>query len=95
LNRGVAALANRPTIGCGLRLALQADGVASIRKSRLVTTLATLQRLTGSKNAQPAGFKRHCRAALEELVKIGFLQSYSIDGDTVTVKRITPLPRGK
>lgn len=56
--------------------------------------LATLQRLTGSKNAQPAGFKRHCRAALDELVQIGFLQGYSIEGDTVTVKRIAALPRG-
>ncbi len=56
--------------------------------------LATLQRLTGSKNAQPAGFKRRCRAALNELVQIGFLQEYLIEGDTVTVKRIAVLPRG-
>lgn len=57
--------------------------------------LPFLQRLTGSRNEQPAGFKRHCRAALDELVKIDFLQGYSIEGDTVTVSRIAALPRGK
>ena len=56
--------------------------------------LATLQRLTGSKNAQAASFKRQCRTALNELVRIAFLDSFSIDGDTVTVHRIQALPRG-
>ena len=55
--------------------------------------LATLQRLTGSRNEQAAGFKRHCRAALDQLVHIGFLQSYSVERDTVTVQRMTALPR--
>lgn len=66
----------------------------SSHRTPYAVKLATLQRLTGSKNAQPASFKRQCRAALDELVKIGFLQGYSADGDTVTVKRITALPRG-
>ena len=57
--------------------------------------LGTLQRLTGSRNEQPASFKRQCRIALDELAKISFLQSYSIDGDMVTVTRIAALPRGK
>jgi hypothetical protein len=57
--------------------------------------LTTLQRLTGSRNAQAADFKRQCRTALDQLVKIGFLQSYSIDRDTVTVQRIAVLPRGE
>lgn len=55
--------------------------------------LGTLQRLTGSRNEQAAGFKRRCRAALDQLAQIGFLQDYSIDGDTVTVKRAIALPR--
>lgn len=49
--------------------------------------LATLQRLTGSRTARTFEFKRLCRAALDELVKIAFLHGYSIEGDTVTVKR--------
>lgn len=50
--------------------------------------LATLQELTGSRNIQPAGFKRHCRIALDALVKIGFLQSHEIEGDLVIVERV-------
>ena len=49
--------------------------------------LVTLQRLTGSRNAQPASFKRQCKAALDELLAIGFLQGHSIDRDSVTVRR--------
>jgi len=50
--------------------------------------IATLQRLTGSRNTQAASFKRQLRTALDELVKIGFLESYNIEGDTVTVQRV-------
>jgi hypothetical protein len=50
--------------------------------------LATLQQLTGSRNKQMADFKRQCRAALEELIKIGFLESYTFEGDIVSVKRV-------
>ncbi|WP_428839038.1 hypothetical protein, partial [Methylovulum psychrotolerans] len=57
--------------------------------------IAFLQRLTGSRNLQAASFKRQCRAALDELVKINFLESYSIEGDTVTVKRLATLQRDK
>ncbi len=49
--------------------------------------LAFLQRISGSRNIQAASFKRQCRTALDQLVKIGFLESYNIEGDTVTVKR--------
>jgi hypothetical protein len=56
--------------------------------------LSTLQRYTGSRNQQAAGFKVKLRAALDELVKLAFLQSYSIDGDTVAVRRTPALPRG-
>jgi hypothetical protein len=41
-NCGVTALTNRLAIGCGLRLALGADSVAPIRKSRRDTTLERL-----------------------------------------------------
>ena len=49
--------------------------------------LATLQRLSGSKNTQAASFKRQCRAALEQLVKIEFLNGYKLLGDMVSVQR--------
>jgi hypothetical protein len=57
--------------------------------------ISFLQRLTGSRNLQAASFKRQCRAALDELVKINFLESYSIEGDTVTVKRLATSQRDK
>lgn len=49
--------------------------------------LSTLQELTGSRNTQAADFKRKAKAALYELVEIGFLQSYDIENDLVSVKR--------
>jgi TrfA protein len=55
--------------------------------------LETLQRLSGSRNEQAADFKRKVRAALEELIEIGFLEKDSgIDGDMVTVKRVCVAP---
>jgi HAMP domain-containing protein len=53
----------------------------------LPVKLTTLQELTGSRNTQRAGFKRHCRTALDALVSIGFLRSYKIEGDLVAVER--------
>ena len=50
--------------------------------------LSTLQELSGSINKQPASFKRQVKAALDQLVKISFLENYSIDGNLVIVKRI-------
>ena len=49
--------------------------------------LDTLRSYVGSKNFQKAGFKVKLRAALDELVKIGFLSDYAIDGDIVSVDR--------
>jgi len=67
-------------------LAQALHGYYSSHKSPYPVTLSFLQRLTGSKNKQAADFKRKINAALAELVKIGFLGSYSI-GDKVTVTR--------
>jgi hypothetical protein len=55
--------------------------------------LSTLQELTGSRNTQKASFKRQVKAALESMVKINFLESYSIENDLVTVKRVRKAPR--
>ena len=57
--------------------------------------LATLQRLTGSRNQQAASFKRQCQTALDELVKLGFLTDYRIEQDSVTVSRAAALLRGE
>jgi hypothetical protein len=54
--------------------------------------LTTLQRLSGCKNIQASSFKRQCRTALDQLVRIDFLTGYQIDGDMVTVKRLPALP---
>jgi hypothetical protein len=59
----------------------------STHRSPHPVKLSTLQELTGSRNAQVAGFKRYCRAALDSLVKVGFLQSYEINGSMVCVER--------
>jgi TrfA protein len=54
--------------------------------------LETLQKLSGSRNEQAASFKRQVRTALGELVKVGFLESSTIDGDIVRVKRVHIAP---
>lgn len=50
-------------------------------------SLEFLSDLTGCKNSQKASFKRQVKTALEGLVKIGFLKSWSIENDTVKVER--------
>lgn len=50
--------------------------------------LETLRQITGSRNKRISGFKRLLKAALDELVKIGFLVGYEIDGDIVKVQRM-------
>ncbi len=54
--------------------------------------LETLRQMSGSRSKQPADFKRKIKAALDDLVKIGFLSGYEIDGNIVTVKRMFALP---
>lgn len=55
-------------------------------------TVAFLYDITGSNNSQLRDFKRRLKAALNELVKISFLESYSVEGDKVTVNRIHKAP---
>lgn len=52
------------------------------------STVEFLYNMTGSKNKDKYGFKAKLKTALDALVKIGFLGSYSIEGNLVTVKRI-------
>ena len=67
----------------------------SSHKQPFPVKLATLQKLTGSRNAQVADFKRKCRTALDELMRLGFLTSYSIDAQSVTVHRVPALPQSE
>ena len=53
----------------------------SSHKTPYPVKLNFLQQLTGSRNSQPASFKRHVCTALDALVAIGFLQSYGVDVD--------------
>ena len=51
--------------------------------------LATLQHYTGSQTTHPRSFKRQVKRALDELVTIEFLERYQVEGDLVTVWRLT------
>lgn len=59
----------------------------SSHKNPFPVTLEFLRKLTGSRNTQPASFKRQCRIALESLVAIGFLQDFGFQNDNVIVQR--------
>jgi hypothetical protein len=52
-------------------------------------TIAFLHGLTGS-NSQMKEFKRQVKAAMEKLITIGFLASYTIEADKMTVERKSP-----
>ena len=54
----------------------------------LPVSLEFLSNISGSTNSQKASFKRQVKTALEELVKIGFFGSYSIEGNIVKVERV-------
>jgi hypothetical protein len=51
-------------------------------------TVEFLHDITGSRNRNKRSFKDKLKTALEEMVKIGFLESYSIEGDLIMVKRV-------
>jgi hypothetical protein len=59
----------------------------SSHEQPLPLSIGFLSDITGSVNKQKADFKRKIKIALEELVKIGFLRSYSIERDIVKVER--------
>jgi hypothetical protein len=69
-------------------LCLKLHDYYSSHDKPLPISLEFLSNITGSVNKQKAGFKAKVRTALEELVKIDFLRSYSIEGDIVKVERM-------
>lgn len=68
-------------------LAQALHGYYSSHKTPYPVKIETLHKLTGSKNKRMSDFKQKTIAALEELIKVGFLKSYSIDDDKVTIKK--------
>ena len=68
-------------------LCLKLHDYYSSHKQPIPISLEFLADLSGCKNSQKASFKRQVKTALEELVKIGFLRSYSIEMNAVKVER--------
>jgi hypothetical protein len=73
----------------GQPLAQALHAFYSSHRDPFAVKLATLQAYTGSRNKQPASFKRQVRAALAQLVDVGFLASFEITDDLVNVRRAT------
>ena len=69
-------------------LCLKLHDYYSSHEKPLSVSLEFLLNITGSTNSQKASFKRQVKTALEELVRIDFLKSYSIEQDMVTVERL-------
>ncbi len=73
-------------------LAQALHGYYSSHKTPHPIKIETLQKFTGGRNKQAAGFKIKVQKALEELVYVGFLKSYSIENNLVyVIKRNTTL----
>jgi hypothetical protein len=68
-------------------LCLKLHDYYSSHEKPLPVGFGFLSSITGSVNKQKAGFKAKVKIALEELIKVGFLRSYSIKGDILTVER--------
>ncbi len=69
-------------------LAQYLHGYYSSHKAPHPVKIETLQRFSGSKNKNIPAFKQKLTAAMDELVKIGFFESYKIDMENnVIVKK--------
>ncbi len=79
----------------GQPLAQALHAFYSSHREPFAVKLKTLQAYTGSRNKQPASFKRQVRTALEELVQVGFLASWDITGELVTVRRAGVALKGR
>ena len=68
-------------------LAQYLHGYYSSHKAPYPIKIETLHKFSGSKNKRLSDFKQKTIMALDELVKIGFLVDYEIDGDKVNVTK--------
>ena len=71
----------------GKPLALWLDGWLSSNAENYPVKVETLHYLSGSRNAQKAGFKRHLAKALNDLQAVGAISAHSFIGDLVTIER--------
>lgn len=71
----------------GQPLAQALHAFYSSHRKPFAVKLITLQAYTGSRNRQPASFKRQVRSALEALTQVGFLTSWEINEGLVSVRR--------
>jgi hypothetical protein len=62
-------------------------GYYSSHKAPYPIKIETIHKLSGSKNKRLSNFKILTEAALKELIKIDFLESYVIDDEKVVVKK--------
>lgn len=74
------------------QLAQFLHGYFSTHEKPYPIKISTLKDLSGSVDKQPASFKRQLQKALDSLMAIGFLESYSIDDGVLTVKRVPRKP---
>ena len=68
-------------------LALWLHGWLSSNAENYPVKVETLHYLSGSRNAQKAGFKRHLAKALNDLQAVGAISAHSFIGDLVTIER--------
>ena len=71
----------------GQPLAQALHAFYSSHRQPFAVKLETLKAYTGSRNKQTASFKRQLKTALQELVDVGFLVSFELDGTLVHVRR--------
>jgi hypothetical protein len=71
----------------GQPLAQALHAFYSSHRQPFAVKVETLKAYTGSRNKQAASFKRQLKTALQELVDVGFLVSFELDGTLVHVRR--------
>lgn len=76
----------------GKPLSLKLHEYYSSHQRPLPVTIQFLFDITGSKNSLLRDFKKKIKNALDALVRIGFLESWKIEGDLVTVVRVHKAP---
>ena len=74
----------------GQPLAQALHAFYSSHRQPFAVKLETLKAYTGSRNKQTASFKRQLKTALQELVDVGFLVSFELNGTLVHVHRAVP-----
>ena len=70
-------------------------GYYSSHKAPYPVKIETLHKFSGSKNKNLYDFKKKLIIALNELVKIDFLENYAIEDGKISVKKMTALEHQK